>query len=229
MVDIGASKNSTARYGQYLAYRKINSDNIDTIRVGAINVQFGISSTASIRSIQVKTPIRTVEFHIVKADTPFLLCLADMDTLQVYYNNLRNELVTPSGPVLVVRRFGHLFLLWEQSLRTYIYQSFDRNPCFLTTTELRRLYRRFGYLSADRLYRLLEKADHDVDIQAVERLTKFCDYCQKHSRSPGRFKFNLQDDQDAEFNYSIYIDIMYIDGDPILHVIDEATRFQAAR
>jgi hypothetical protein len=31
------------------------------------------------------------------------------------------------------------------------------------------------------------------------------------------------------YNYSIYVDVMYIDGDPILHVIDEATRFQAAK
>jgi hypothetical protein len=130
MVDTGASKNSTAGYGQYLAYRKLNGDNIDTMRAGAINVQFGIGSTASIRSIQVRTPIRIVEFHAVKADTPFLLCLADMDTLQVYYNNLRNELVTPSGPVSVVRPFRHPFLLWRQSLQTYICQSFDHNPAF---------------------------------------------------------------------------------------------------
>ncbi|KAI0990859.1 hypothetical protein K3495_g17328, partial [Podosphaera aphanis] len=42
-----------------------------------------------------------------------------------------------------------------------------------------------------------------------------------------RFKFTLRDDVD--FNHSIYIDIMYIDGSPVLHVVDEATRFQAAK
>ena len=51
MVDTRVSKNSTARYGQYLVYRKINSDNIDTTRAGAINVQFGIGFIASIGSI----------------------------------------------------------------------------------------------------------------------------------------------------------------------------------
>jgi hypothetical protein len=120
MVNTGASKNSTAGYSQYLAYRKLNGDNIDTTKAGAINVQFGIGSTASIGSIQAKTPIGTVEFHIVKADTPFLLYFVDIDTLQVYYNNLQNVLVTPSGPVPVVRRFGHPFLLRDQSLQTYI-------------------------------------------------------------------------------------------------------------
>ena len=44
---------------------------------------------------------------------------------------------------------------------------------------------------------------------------------------PGRFKFILRDD--VNFNYSIIVDIMYIDNSPILHIVDEATRFQAAK
>jgi len=47
----------------------------------AVNVQFGISLTALIRLVKVKTLISPVNFYIVKADTPFLLCLADMDRL----------------------------------------------------------------------------------------------------------------------------------------------------
>jgi hypothetical protein len=61
-----------------------------------INVQFGISLTALIRSITVKTLIGLVDFHIVKADTPFLLYLADMDRLQVYYNNITDTLIGPT-------------------------------------------------------------------------------------------------------------------------------------
>ena len=111
MIDTGASKRSTAGYGQYLAYRKTHNTVIDTLKAGAINVQFGIGSTSSIGSVTVNTPVGNVEFHIVKADTPFLLCLADMDVLKVYYNNLKNVLVTPTKSVPVVRRFGHPFLL----------------------------------------------------------------------------------------------------------------------
>jgi len=61
----------------------------------AVNVQFGIGSTALIRLVVVKTPISLVNFYIVKADTPFLLYLADMDRLQVYYNNITNTLTSP--------------------------------------------------------------------------------------------------------------------------------------
>jgi len=51
------------------------------MQAGAVNVQFGISLTALIRSVAVKTLISLVNFYIVKVDTPFLLYLADMDRL----------------------------------------------------------------------------------------------------------------------------------------------------
>jgi hypothetical protein len=47
----------------------------------AINVQFGISLTILIGLVKVKTLISLVNFYIVKADTPFLLYLADIDRL----------------------------------------------------------------------------------------------------------------------------------------------------
>ena len=51
------------------------------MQAGAINVQFGISLTALIRLVAVKTLISLVDFYIVKVDTLFLLCLVDIDRL----------------------------------------------------------------------------------------------------------------------------------------------------
>jgi hypothetical protein len=153
-----------------------------------------------------------------------------MDKLKVYYNNLTNTLVTPNGSVPVVRRFGHPFLLWEDCLRTFVMTSLNQNPCPLTETELRRLHRRFGHPAADRLHRILERSGHDeVSKRTIEYLTKFCSHCQKYGKSPGRFKFILRADKDPTFNFCIVVDIMYIDGNPVLHIIDEDTRYQAAR
>ena len=45
------------------------------------------------------------------AKTLFLLSLADIDKLGVYFNNLTDTLITSQGNVPVVRRFGHCFLL----------------------------------------------------------------------------------------------------------------------
>ena len=111
VIDTGASQRSTAGYEQYLAYTKTYSEKIDTSRAGMVRVQFGIGTTSSIGSIVIQTPIGKVEFHVVQADTPFLLCLADMDTLGVYYNNITDTLITPTGSIPVTRRFGHPFLL----------------------------------------------------------------------------------------------------------------------
>jgi len=177
MIDTRASKKSTARYGQYLAYRKIRDTTINTSKARAINVQFGIGSTPSVGSITINTPIGNVEFHIVQADTLFLLCLVDMDTLKVYYNNLSNVLVTLTKSILVTRRFGHPFLLWEESLQSFITNSFNQNPCYLTTTELRQLHCRFGHPSTNRLYKVLERSGHDTDKQAIDYLTKYCSFC----------------------------------------------------
>jgi len=123
MIDISAFKKSTVGYGQYLAYKTTINDNtdIDTMQTGAVNVQFGIGSTASIGSVIVKTPIGLIDFHVVKADTLFLLCFTDIDRLRVYYNNIINTLISLIFPtpgegnkliiLLIVRRFKHPFLI----------------------------------------------------------------------------------------------------------------------
>ena len=66
------------------------------MQTGAVNVQFSISLTISIGSVAVKTLIGLVDFYIVKADTPFLLYLADINRLQVYYNNVMDTLIGPA-------------------------------------------------------------------------------------------------------------------------------------
>src|SRR6266581_4062797 len=102
MINTKTLKRSTAGYRQYFAYRKIYNTIINTSKAGVINVQFGIGSTPSIGSITVNTPIGNIKFYIVKADTPFLLYLANIDILKVYYNNLKNVLVTLTKSVPVV-------------------------------------------------------------------------------------------------------------------------------
>ena len=187
----------------------------------------------SVGVITINTPVGCITFHIVNADTPFLLCLRDMDRLGIYFDNTKNMLIqenrtTPSLSYPIVRRFGHPFLVW-QGLSSFLvepYMTEGMMQCYLTDTELRQLHRRFGHPSANRLIRLLERSGHDVNRKVIDRLTRFCHSCQMHGKSPGRFKFTLRDNVD--FNHSVYIDVMYVDNQPLLHVVDEGTRFQAA-
>ena len=54
---------------------------INIMQTRAINVQFSISLTVLIKLVIVKTLISLVNFYIVKADTPFLFCLVDINRL----------------------------------------------------------------------------------------------------------------------------------------------------
>ena len=173
-----------------------------------------------------------ITFYIVKVNTPFLLCLADMDRLGAFFNNTINQVVQ-IGPGTgrshpVIWRYGHAFLLWRTSAYSVITESLSQNPCFLTEIELRRLHRRFGHPSVRRLHQILERSGHEVEIQALQHLTRYCEHCQKYGKSPGRFNFNIKED-DINFNFNVIVDILYIQGKPVLHLVDEATRFQAGR
>ena len=102
MINTGVSKRSTASYKQYLVYKKTYNTIINTSKAGAINIQFSISSTLSIGSIMVNILVSNIKFYIIKADTPFLLCFANINILKIYYNNLKNVLVTPTKTVPVI-------------------------------------------------------------------------------------------------------------------------------
>jgi hypothetical protein len=48
-----------------------------------------------------------------------------------------------------------------------------------------------------------------------------------NGKASGRFKFILRDDYN--FNFEVIIDIMYLDGKPVLQVVDAVTSFQATK
>jgi hypothetical protein len=110
MINTSAARISTASKGQYQAYIKVFGPTLlDTSNL--VSVRFGISNTQSIEAITVVLPIGTVKFHVVDADTLFLLCLQDIDRMKTIYDNVADCLVYLSGSYLVVRRFNHPFIL----------------------------------------------------------------------------------------------------------------------
>jgi hypothetical protein len=219
MPDTGASGISTAGYPQYLALQRLYPEvYLDRATKGR-NIKFGKGSTSTEGTIQVPTPLGIITFHVVAADTPFLLCIQDMDRVGAYLQNLENTIVQGQKRIRIVRKFGHPFMLLNSQEETLAY-------CHLTEPELRQLHRRFGHPSVARLAKLLRRAEQDFEPWKLEAITKICKHCQLNSAAPGRFKFTLRDDID--FNYCVIIDIVHLEGKPALHAVDEATAFQAA-
>jgi hypothetical protein len=221
MPDTGAAGISTAGKTQVIALQQIQPvATIDESTAGRHRIRFGDNpECVSLGDVKVKTPFGTISFAVMPTNTPFLLCLADMDRHGIYLNNIDNVLMHKNKAYPVVRKWGHPWLLLDNT-ETAVH--------YLTETELRQLHRRFGHPAADRLYRVLEKAGcNDVRKDILDKITKFCHQCQMHSKAPGRFKFTIRDD--ADFNHQIIVDVMYINQKPVLHAVDEATGFHAAR
>ena len=146
-----------------------------------------------------------------------------MTKIGFYVNNLEDVAVFPSQnnrKIPLARINGYLFMIWGADSLNY-----------LTKQELRRAYQQFGHPSVDRLIRLIKKAGHDdpEHRQILEKINEFCEFCQKHSRAPGRFKFMLKDEDNAMFNYIVYVNIMHLNekdkGELVLYIINTTMSF----
>ena len=188
---------------------------------------------STIGSLAIYTSNGSVVFDIVNLDTHFLLCPKDLEDRGMYYNKVIDKVTSLDSSICVqvTCQFGHPLLLWKESLFRQISSSLV-DSCYFITPELNCLHRWFRHPSVRKLNALLEQSGYSVEKKALEELTKLGHQCQMNARAPGRFKFNLRFDS-VQFNSNIYIDIMYLDiGNSkslVLHVIDEATAFSAAR
>lgn len=81
----------------------------------------------------------------------------------------------------------------------------------------------FSHLFIKKLHKVLKYASYKTDKKIIDNFTKYCTYYQKHGKSPNYFKITLK--KDANFNYSIFIDIIYINDNSILHIINKIIRF----
>jgi len=142
-----------------------------------------------------------------------------MDQLGIKLDNLENVLIQGKRRIPIVRKWGHPWMLLNRMEEAMAYSH-------LTEAELRQLHRRFGHPSVRRFSQVLERAGQQIDTETLKTITKYCHQCQMHSKSPGRFKFTLKDDY--EFNYSVIADVLWINGDAVLQVVDDATSFGAA-
>lgn len=225
MIKTGASRGGACCVDEYSAYcRARQKVELDSTRVAKCD--FGIGSSRSIGVAKTDFPIENdwFSFHpnVVEADVPTLLSIDDMDRTGAYMNNMKNKLIHPARnrQADVIRRKGHPYLQWNEQVQ-----------CFFTYAELHRLHPGSGNRNVDRLCNLLQKSDlsgvtpethqilHNIEIPCVPYQT--------YAKKLRRFKFTQRNDVD--FDNSVYVDIFYISGKRIPHVVHEAIRHRAAR
>jgi hypothetical protein len=141
MPDSGAARISSAGESQVLALQKRDpSIQLDTSTAGSNRIRFGKGMATVKGTVQVPTPLGVIKFYVVPTNTPFLLCLQDMDVIGVRFDNLRNILIQGDKVVPIVRKWGHPWMLLDKLEETLAWSH-------LTETELRQIHRRFGHPS----------------------------------------------------------------------------------
>ena len=103
---------------------------------------------------------------------------------------------------------------------------------FYSTQQVRKLHRQFAHPSSVKLYNLLRKAGLEaVTSNTPHQLGKIvaqCASCQRTKNAPYRFRVVFSQEY-TRFNSMVYIDLMYIESDFVLHLVDEVARFSAAK
>ena len=239
-IDIGAPKSVVGMSQPNRILRNLEKKGIPRIKSRNF-FRFGDVTVPSqgLIEIALDTPPNFRPIHvlmdIVTVDIPALLEVDVLDGETLCAENVTNRLVHRqilSGPeellkyedtsnVPVIRYKGHL----------YARMNFPRCS-FYTSAQLNKMHRHFGHPSADKLFNLLKIAGTEaVDSSTREELEKIvatCEPCQRIKNAPLRFRTSMGH-ANIRFNARAYIEIMYLDGRPVLHVVDEATRSSAAR
>jgi len=165
MLNIEAAIVLTASYKQARAYIKKYSVKLKIKRDEEIKTTFEIGEATSIGTIDINSPIGYICFYIVYASISFLLYLQNINKLDIYFNNLIDELIAQNRHYFIVRKFEYPFYIWGKYAIN-----------FFTESELRRFYKRFEYLSVDRLARILGRAGYKNE-KHRSILAKIKNYC----------------------------------------------------
>jgi hypothetical protein len=125
---------------------------------------------------------------------------------------------------------GKLLLFERSDMCTWNGHKKETNLFF--KSELTKMHRGFYHLSSENLLNLLKRARPDdtnqETMQLLQQIASACETCQKLGPKPIRFKVSLPNKEDIVFGDELSIDLMFIDGQAVLHVVDTATRFSAA-
>ncbi len=177
-----------------------------------------------------------ITFEVVTAKVPALIGLDVLDSQSLVVDTTTNRL----WKQILVRSSNdadtHTVRLWWMPLRRHdghVYAALHEPlSVYFSRADLTHMHRNFAHPSAEKLYKLLLLARPEdttaETLKMLQDIARSCDPCQRIQNAPSRFRVSFGADNLC-FNERIFLDVMYLDGLPVLHVIDEATHFSSAR
>lgn len=181
-------------------------------------------------------PAIEVPMDIVPANIPPLLGMDIMDANSLYPNTVANRLTkcvetrdTHGNTTFLDQWF--VPMQRSHSRHSYAKMAFPA-VYFFTKAQLVKMHRNFHHPSVEKLFNLLQRARPETATKqtwlTLQDIAKRCDPCQRITNAPNRFRVSFGAEH-VRFNERIMMDVMYIDGKAVLHIVDEGTRFSAAR
>ena len=175
---------------------------------------------------------------MVEADIPALLGMDLLDREQISAETTVNHLARRTRIEGTAGRNIYIDqwvtpMTRSTSAHSYVPMEFRRTNCtHMSVAELEKVHRQFYHPTAEKLFNLLKKAKPEEAApetrRNLEELTTRCDPCQRIRTAPNRFRVSFGAEH-VQFNERVLMDIMYINGDPILHIVDEGTHFSAEK
>ena len=104
----------------------------------------------------------------------------------------------------------------------------DVDSVTVNKKKILKLHKQFAHPAPERLKKLIRNSGVDDDniMKLVDNISDSCDICKRFRKPPSRpvVGFPLA----SEFNQTVAMDIKYINSQPVLHMIDHASRFSTA-
>lgn len=172
--------------------------------------------------------------HVVNCDVPLLLSRDSLkradaeiefktDTI-VLLGEKMNVLVTSSGHLCVPLGNNDKSLSVKQVLFSTPLKPEDDSA---NERKITKLHKQFAHPSADRLKTLIRNAG--MENAGIERIvnsvSEACDICKRFRKAPPRPAVGFP--MATEFNETVAMDIKYILGQPVLHMIDHVSRYSS--
>lgn len=222
-LDTGAERTVIGRR-QAAAYAHFAGKELHLAEPKNAAFRFGGSDYPSLGVLSIRVPLAgdlflPMDVDVVDVSVPFLFGLDALDANEMYVNTVTNELVCVAYKlsVPVTRKYGHVFLEWS---RDTLY----------TMVEAERLHRHFCHPAPERLFAVLRQANdphaNKETLSRLEEVTATCDTCQRLAKEPTRFRVALPA-EDIVFNRTVLVDLMWLESEPVLHVVDKDTGFNA--
>lgn len=176
-----------------------------------------------------------VEIEIVNAEIPALLGMDIMNkgsiTPCIVSNGLAKRVLVPQESECP-KLEDEWSIPIRRSRSSQLYVDMDiSTSMFFTKPQISRLHRQFYHPSVQKLFNILKRARPNEliseTLETLKDLSCRCNPCQRiqHARTDQSYRRSRR----HSVQRNVFMDIMVIDGNPILHIVEEATKYGAAR